>query len=111
MDSFAVAYLAELLRVEVAKRLPGLWRAVDHEEIRVVGAFRRAGPLRKSAMVAALLWAACYLSVLPWTAIQQDPPVLTASVAAVGSIVALLVYSWWVVMSAVRSLRRRLRRA
>ena len=111
MDSFVMTYVVELVRVELAKHLPALSRLMHDQEDQVVAVYQRAGTLRKSVMVAALVWSACYTAVVPWMAMQLDPPILTASVATLGSVAALVVYTWWCAMSAVRSVRRKLGKA
>ena len=107
MDSFTLIYLVELVQVGLAEKRPAWWRAIHLRVDWVVGVYRRGSVMRKGVMVAALVWLACYAAVLPWMALQLDPPVLTALVAGAGSIMALLIYSWWGITSAGSVLRQR----
>ena len=111
MDSFVVAFVVTLLRFEIAKRLPSIWRVIESEEQELLALHHGAGPIGKGVIVVAIVWVACYVSVWPWIAMRLDPPFVTALVAVMGSAVALMVYLWWITLSTVRNLWHKLHKA
>ena len=111
MDSFMVAFAVAHARALLASHLPRVSGAMHRWEETTSGMWRAAGLVRRSGMIAILVWVACYASTVPWMAMDADAPILTAWVATVGTAIALIAYCCWGLTVAARSLRAKLIKA